>query len=487
MKKIKFRIKISLFLFTVFMFYNSCAVNPVTGKKQLVLMSEEQEIAMGIQYDPEIVASFGLYEDKKLQDFINEKGKQMGAVSHRPELNYNFRIVDSDIVNAFAVPGGFVYFTRGIMAHFNNEAEFAGVLGHEIGHITARHSVIQQRNQMLGQLGLIAGMIIKPELAQFGEAASQGLGLLLLKFSRDDESQSDELGVEYSSKIGYDAMHMAKFFQTLKRLQGEGGSIPTFMSSHPDPGNREVKVGQLASEWKSKNSTTNLKTNRNEYLRMIDGLLYGKDPKQGFVENNHFYHPELLFQFVMPTNWMYENSPSQFQMVSQDGKAMMQLRLASGRSLEQAGDTILRAYNLKLIESKKLTINGISTLAFIADQITQDAGGNQGVSVRTLSYLYQKGNYIYHLIGVSAPADFPSYNQLFTNTMQSFKTLTDQSIINRKPERIRIKTVNTAGTLQSALKGFGMADSRLEELSILNGMQLSDKVEKGMLIKTIGY
>lgn len=481
------KLKTILFAFLIYMLFNSCAVNPVTGKKQLVLMSEEQEIAMGIQYDPEILASFGLYEDEKLQNFINQKGKEMGAVSHRPELQYNFRIVDSDIVNAFAVPGGFVYFTRGIMAHFNNEAEFAGVLGHEIGHITARHSVIQQRNQMLGQLGLIAGMIIKPELAQFGEAASQGLGLLLLKFSRDDESQSDELGVEYSSKIGYDAQNMSRFFKTLQRLQGDGGSIPTFLSSHPDPGNREVRVGQLAAQWKANNNSANLKTNRNEYLRMIDGLLYGKDPKQGFVENNHFYHPELLFQFVMPTNWMYENSPSQFQMVSQDGKAMMLLKLAPGNSLQQAGDSILAMYGLKLIESRQLSINGIPTLAFVADQIAQDAAGNQGVSVRTLSYVYQKGNLLYHLIGVSAPADFPAYNQLFTNTMQSFKTLTDQSIINRKPERIRIKTVATAGTLQQVLKSFNMADNRLQELAVLNGMELSDRLEKGTLIKTIGY
>jgi predicted Zn-dependent protease len=488
MQKLFYRIKISLLLISLYMLYNSCAVNPVTGKKQLVLISEEQEIAMGLQYDPEVVASFGLYEDARLQQFINEKGKEMGAISHRPGLEYNFRIVDSDIVNAFAVPGGFVYFTRGIMAHFNNEAEFAGVLGHEIGHITARHSVIQQRNQMLGQLGLIAGMIIKPELAQFGEAASTGLSLLLLKFSRDDESQSDELGVLYSSKIGYDAENMARFFKTLQRLQGGEGSIPTFLSSHPDPGNREVRVGQLAAKWKAENPGVTLKTNRNEYLKLIEGLIYGVDPKQGFVENNIFYHPELRFQFNIPPNWMYENSPTQFQMASQDGKAMMLLRLASGKTLQQAGDSILRAYNLKLIESRQMAINSIPVLAFVADQIVQDqATGGQTVSVRTLSYLYQKGNLIYHLIGVAAPNDFAAFNQVFTNSMQSFKTVTDQNILNRKPERIRIKTVSSTTTLRAALKSFGMADNRLEELAILNGMQLNDQVEKGMLIKTIGY
>src|SRR3990170_8354717 len=143
--------------------FHNCARNPVTGKRQVVLMSEEQEIAMGKEADPQIVAQYGLYQDADLQAFITQKGKAMAAISHRPNLNYEFKIVDSEVLNAFAVPGGYVYFTRGIMAHFNNEAEFAGVLGHEIGHITARHSVAQQRNAILGQLGLIAGMVIRPE------------------------------------------------------------------------------------------------------------------------------------------------------------------------------------------------------------------------------------------------------------------------------------------------------------------------------------
>src|SRR6187402_3106768 len=168
-----------------------CAMNPVTGRKQFVMMTEGQEIAMGKESDPQIMAFFGSYDDPQLQKFINEKGQEMVKVSHRSKIAYEFKIVDSPVINAFATPGGYVYFTRGIMAHFNNEAEFAGVLGHEIGHITARHSVIQQRNAMLGQVGIIAGMVISPQLAQFGEAASQGLGLLFLKFGRDAERESD--------------------------------------------------------------------------------------------------------------------------------------------------------------------------------------------------------------------------------------------------------------------------------------------------------
>src|SRR5688572_20487557 len=311
---------------------DSCAKNPVTGRNELMLMSKDQEIAMGQQSDPEIVNFFGLYEDPKLQQFINERGKQMAAISHRKELPYEFKIVDSPVVNAFAVPGGFVYFTRGIMAHFNNEAEFAGVLGHEIGHITARHSAKQYSNAMLGQIGLVAGSIISPEFAQFADVASQGLQLLFLKFGRDAESQSDKLGVEYSTKIGYDATEMADFFTTLDRLSSQAGGeeVPTFLSTHPDPADRENKVSKMADDWKKKSKTSDLKVNRDNYLKMIDGIVYGEDPKQDFVEGNVFFHPVLKFQFATPQGSALQNTPQQVQMIPKDGRALMILTLAQG-------------------------------------------------------------------------------------------------------------------------------------------------------------
>ena len=161
---------------------SSCSRNPVTGKKEFMLMSEGQELAMGKEYDPQIVAEYGLYQNQTMQDFINDKGKQMAAISHRPNLNYDFKILDSPAVNAFAVPGGYVYFTRGIMGHFNNEAEFAGVLGHEIGHIAAKHSAKQWSKEMLANVLLIGGMIASEQFRIFADVAQQGIGLLFLKY-----------------------------------------------------------------------------------------------------------------------------------------------------------------------------------------------------------------------------------------------------------------------------------------------------------------
>lgn len=465
----------------IFLLLNSCAKNPVTGRRDFMLLSEGQEVAMGQQSDPEIKNFFGVYEDPKLQQFINEKGQQMASVSHRNNLKYEFKVVDSPVVNAFAVPGGYVYFTRGIMAHFNNEAEFAGVLGHEIGHITARHSAKQYSNAQLAQIGLIAGSVISPEFAQVAEYASAGVQLLFLKFGRDAESQSDKLGVEYSTKIGYDADEMAGFFNTLDRLSDGGGEVPTFLSTHPNPADRERKVSKEADQWKKKVNASTLQVNRDKYLRMIDGIVYGEDPKQGFVENNVFYHPVLKFQFPVPAQWAVQNTPQAVQMGSSDGRALMLFTLAPGNSLENAAQAVLEKYQLRAVDSGKENVNGFPAIAIIADQQQQQ----QESGVRTLVYVIQQGQNLYAMIGASSLKDFNSYFQLFKSTMGGFAELRDQEKINRQPQRVRIKTVAQSATLQQALSRLNVQEKQMKELSILNGMELTDRVQQGMLIKVI--
>lgn len=459
-----------------------CARNPVTGKSQIVTMSEEQEIAMGKEADPQVIAQFGLYPDSAIQRYMRQKGLQLAALSHRPNIQYEFRVLNSSVINAFAIPG-YVYFTRGIMAHFNNEAQFEGVLGHELGHIAARHSVIQQRNQMLGQVGILAGVILSPQFGQIANAASQGLGLLLLKNSRDDEREADRLGVEYSTKAGYDATQMAEFFNTLKRQGEQSGAepVPNLLSTHPDPGERNQTVAQLATEWKQKTGLTNPKVNRDTYLRLIEGIIYGDDPREGFVESSVFYHPELRFQFAIPTGWQFQNTPQQVQMAPKDGGALMIFTLAQGTNLQQAASATLQQYQLQVVNSRETTINSLPAL-LVEGQAQQQNGG----VIRSLSAFVQYNGTIYHMIGVTTAANYSSYSQYFLNSIQSFRSLTDASKLNRKPEKIRLKTVTTAGTLEQVLRNFNMPSARLNELAILNGMNLADRVPQGTLVKTIG-
>ena len=466
----------------------SCAINPVTGKKQLMLMTEAQEVALGAQYDPSVVSTFGVYDSPELLNFITVEGKKMGKISHRPNLEYHFRILDSPVVNAFAVPGGYVYLTRGILAQFNNEAELMGVLGHEMGHINARHSASQQSKQQLGQLLLVGGMIASKDFRQFADYAMQGMQLLFLKFSRDNEREADRLGVEYSSKIHYDAHKMADFFNVLNKMQmaSSHAGVPTFMSTHPDPGDRYNAVNQKATQWQDSLKYSDWKVNRNEYLKMIDGLVYGDDPRQGFVEGNTFYHPELKYKHPIPPGWKLVNSPMQVQMAPDNGRALMVYFLAQQKTLEDAAKDALNSLNLDVLESKRITVHGAPAIVAVSQQVTQNQQTGQQQIVKALSYIIQKelGIYVFH--GVASGADFETYFPVFKSTMGNLKTLTDPSKLNVKPNRIKIRQVKRSGTLADAFKYFGVPQNKTNELALLNELELSDKVQKGELIKIIG-
>ena len=463
-----------------------CATNPVTGKKQLSLISEESEVQMGQQYDPQVVAEFGIYEDPQLQSFLSEKGQQMAAISERPNLPWTFRLVDSDVVNAFAVPGGFVYFTRGIMAYFNNEAQFAGVLGHEIGHVTARHTVAQQSKQQIYGGAAMLGMILSPELASQGQSLMQGMQLLFLKYGRDAESQSDELGVKYSSAIGYDAHEMAGFFGTLDKLSGGAENrAPSFLSTHPDPLNREATVEKLATATQAAAPARTYEVDRDGYLRRIDGIIFGADPKQGFTENGAFYHPELRFQFGIPQGWALVNSPTMVQMGSPDGNALMQMRLAQGTDTRAAAQQFAEQNKVQVSSSSEQAINGLPATTIVGEITQQDQQSGQTQKLGVITSFIAYGGNVYMMAGLSQAQNFRKYAPAMEQSIRSFSELRDQSKIDRQPERIKIVTVPTATTLQQALLDAGIPQARLQELAVLNGMELNTQLPAGYLIKGI--
>jgi len=480
---------LALCAFTLALLIAACSVNPVTGKKEIMFVGEDKEVAMGEQAHPSIMAQFGKYEDAKLQAFINEKGSQMAAISHRNHLNYTFNVVDSPILNAFAVPGGYVYFTRGIMAHFNNEAEFAGVLGHEIGHITARHSAKQQTQATLGQIGLVGAVVLSPTLASMGQSLSQGLGLLMLKYGRDMESQSDRLGVEYSTKIGYNSAHMANFFKTLARMRGKSGQqIPEFQSSHPDPINRFNNVHALSAEWQQKLGVNpaDLKVNRDSYLRMIDGLMFGEDPQEGYVKDGYYYHPGLKFYFPIPRGWQLHNGKTQIQIVQPEGKALITMTLGQGATLEAAAQQVVEQNKLQVRESQRVTINGLPAIAMVSSaQMPAQQQGQAPTNLGVITYLIQNGQTIYNFTGLSLETDFNAYFSMLATPGKNYAQLNDPRRINVFADRIKVVQTTRSGTLQQQLQAAGTPQARMEESAILNSMMLNDQIQAGTLIKTI--
>jgi len=459
----------------------SCALNPVTGKRELMLLSSADELAMGQQTNPQILATYGKYEDAELARYVSALGKKIGALSHQPDLAYNIQVLDSPVVNAFAVPGGYVYLTRGILAYLNDEAELAGVVAHEIGHIAARHSAQQYSKAQFAQLGLGLGSVLSKVFRKYAGVAQAGVELLFLSFSRSDEREADSLGVEYSAKAGYDSNHMANLFTSLERLNpGESqGGLPGWFSTHPNPENRIAAIKQDTLAWREKIGQTQFAVNRDQYLKQIDGIVFGEDPRQGYVEGNVFYHPGLRFQFPVPAGWKVNNTASQVQMINQDQNAVILFSQAPEQTAAAAAQAFVNESKAAVLKSEGTKVNGMTTHRIVSDITTE-----QGV-IRVMSYFIQKGQAVYAFIGYTEQSRFNNYSSVFEQTMGRFNNLTDSRKINVKPDRLDVKRTSGQGSLRQALQRFGQPTNQGEALAIMNGMKLDDVVAGNTYLKVV--
>jgi predicted Zn-dependent protease len=453
----------------------SCARNPVTGESQLMLISEEQEIAMGREADQQITAQYGVYDHPGLNQYIDTIGQEMATLSHRPELDYEFKVLDTEVVNAFAVPGGYIYVTRGILGYLNSEAELAGVLGHEIGHVTARHTASRMSKQMAFNVGLGVGSIVSEEFAQAAKFAKYGVQVLFLKYSRDDERQSDRLGVEYSSQAGYDAHKMANFFNTLERLNPGGGALPGFFSTHPNPEDRVEAINDYTDEFRQKRGIAAADTvARERYLRAIEGIAMGENPRDGYTEGNTFYHPNMRFYFPFPRGWDLTNMPQQVQIVSPDENAFLLLQVAKATSARAAAEEFVNESEAEVRWRDPARINGLS--AYRVRSKVED--------LEVLSTFYELDNRVLVLHG-GTNDDFGDYANDFELTHQGMDRLTDRSKIDVDVRRLRIKPAPPAGNVRGALQDLGVSQNDLEKTAIMNGLNLDESVEAGYLLKVV--
>ncbi len=468
---------------TAFLLHGSCVRNPVTGGRQLALISEDQEIAMGRESHPEVLAEFGTVEDKALQDWFSRVGLGMARISHRPDLPWTFTVVDSPVVNAFAVPGGYIYLTRGILAYMNNEAEMAGVLGHEIGHVTARHSVTQISQQQLLGLGLGLGSMFSTRFRQMSSLAEMGLGILMLKYSRDHERQSDQLGIQYMAQAGYDPAQMSKFFQVFEGLQAdEGEPIPSWLSSHPSPPDRIAATAAAADKVKLENPKRQFSINADTLIARIDGIVQGENPREGFVESNHFYHPDLRFQLDVPQGWKVQNTKSAVIFAEPGGNAMVQLTLVppdQGATPEAVGGAVARQEGIQFINGAPLRINGNS--AYLGRYRLQEEAGTVEVMAAFISY----GKNMYQLAGMAPSQAYSSFAGSFDGTIRGFRELTDARILSVQPDRIRIYRARKGETLRSIVKSQPQPRTTVEQLALLNRLNPDQALDAGAAVKLI--
>ena len=408
----------------------ACATNPATGKRELMLVSEGQEVALGKQEDRKAVASFGVYEDPALEDYVASVGHAIAEQTERPDLPWTFRLVDDAAVNAFALPGGFVYMTRGILAHLDSEAELAMVMGHEAGHVTARHSAAQMSSQQLMSLGMGVGMIAVPELRRYGDLAQLGLGLLFLKFGRDDENEADTLGLRYATRLGYDPAEGAQAFRMLDRLskQSEAGRVPGWLSTHPDPGDRYHRLMAAVRE----QSLAGGNVRREAYIKRLDGMTFGENPREGFFRENAFYHPDLRFRLELPGGFKGENTKQAVWAVSPDGDAVFQLTLAEGRSPDEAAREFFGSQEIRAREGDRTTVNGLPAVVG-----TFDATSGQ-TPLRGVAAFVQLDDRLYRLVGYAGRDDWHRYSRSFGAAVRSFGPLRERWALDRQPHRIEV-------------------------------------------------
>lgn len=458
-----------------------CAVDPVSGRRELMLLSESDEVALGQRTDRDIVRRYGLYADDGLGRFVSDLGRRLGAVSHRPQIKYVFKVLDSPVVNAFAVPGGYVYMTRGILAAMNSEAELAGVLGHEIGHITARHSAEQYSRAQVAQMGLGAAMIFSETARAFADLAQFGVGMLFLKFSRDNEREADGLGVEYASRAGYDAGRLARFFQNLERMRprSDRAGLPAWFSTHPNPEDRQGAVLRASARWRRKLGLSAARVARDAYLRRLEGLVYGEDPRQGYVASGVFYHPILRFRFPVPVKWPLRNTPEAVRMISPRKDATLTLTLAPQPSAEKAAWAFVDRVRAQVSGTWKGNVHGLPTQGLVSRLQTSKG------PLQILSLFVEKGGKVFAFHGWTTPAAFRAYRPSFERTMGNFAPLTDRRRLEVRPERIRIRRARPGTPLSDAFRAKGVPQDRWEETALLNGLSLEDPVPAGGLLKII--
>jgi predicted Zn-dependent protease len=438
----------------------SCAVNPVSGNRELALISETQEIEIGRQSAAGAEAQLGLVADPALQDYMQRIGSRLAAASERPDLPWTFRVVDDPTPNAFAAPGGYIFFTRGLLALMRNEAELASVLGHEIGHVTARHSVTMMSRAQLAQIGLGLGSIISPTIGQFGDLAAGGLQVLFLSYSRDHERQADDLGYGYALAQDYDVRQMVKVFAVLQQSASLAGRspVPNWMASHPNPAER---IGRIEKRLETLPAASPpRRTGEADYLARIDGLMYGDNPRNGYFEENRFRHPELAFQVSLPQGWAVQNLAQAVVAGSPAKDALIQLTLVAGKH-QEAADRFFGQQGLRAGRVARETVNGLPAVIGAFEAQTQQGalGGIAG--------FISHGDRTYQILAYTPAPKLAGYENAFRSSISSFARLTDRAALARQPNRVRIVRLPRAMTVAQFNQSYPSVIP-LAELALIN-------------------
>ena len=471
----------NLTLLLMFISIVGCAVNPVTGTQDFVLISENEEIAMGREYNAQILKKNSIYQDKELQDYVQSIGDSLASRSHRPNLVYRFTVLDSSDINAFALPGGYIFINRGLMSYLSSEEELAAVLAHEIGHVTARHSVRQYSQSQL--MSILSTAIEINAGSTAGNIANLASGALLSGYGREMELEADELGAQYIFEDGYSPQGMYKVLSVLKdqevyskEIAKQRGQEPSsyhgIFASHPSNDKRlqevidKVSISNLKGKSKKKDI----------YLSKIDGMVFGDSEQSGIRRGNEFYHGPLNFYISSPETWEIINTPNQLIFSSPYGQAVLQMTLEDLNFKETPKD-YLRRFVSNTFEEEELKINSLDGYTAIIKR----SGRLSRIAV------IFKGDKVYRFIGSleDRESDINQYDSRFLRIINSFRKLTKEEQDFSKPLRIRTYLVKNGDSYESLAKDSSININAEDQLRLLNGDYPDKKLNIGRMIKIV--
>lgn len=462
----------------------ACATNPVTGKRELSLMSEAQEIQIGKEMDAQVRREMGLYQDPDLQRYVETIGMKLARASERPNLPWHFAVVDEPAINAFALPGGYIYLTRGILPFLHDEAQLAGVLGHEIGHVTARHSAQQYTKATTAGIGVTLLSIFVPEARPFQNITETALGVMFLKHGRDDELQADGLGVQYTSKTGWNPHGVAGMLTTLGRLDEASGSrkgVPNWLSTHPAPADRVTKVEAFIQKTPTAVGTSGI-TDEPDFNRRINGIIYGDSPSEGIVRGNAFLHRDLRLGLAFPQGWDIQNSKTQVLAKAPDRDNYMLLQLVQNPqgSIETIARSGMANAGFRQLNGGRSDINGLD--AYVGTY--QGALEGLGNVVTVAAHIVHNRN-VYVFAGLAPPNQFQGVQRQFVSSIQSFRALSAAEAEDIRPNRVALYTVRSGDTWQSIAARSDHGAIKPSTLAIMNNYSPNQAPRPGDQIKIV--
>jgi predicted Zn-dependent protease len=478
----------------------ACATveNPVTGKAERTVMDVESEIAEGKKAHPQVLAVFGEYEDPKLQAYVNDVGQRLAKASHRPELDWHFTVLDSPDINAFALPGGYVYITRGIMAYMHSEADLAGVLGHEIGHVTARHSAQRATRQQTAGIGVLAATILGAVLESQGlrgatrgaSQVSQGVAAgFVAKYSRGQELEADKLGAEYLTRVNYDPENMVDVIRLLEnqerfaadQAKAEGRAVregSDWLASHPTSEERLTKITEIAKTFDAKKDYT--EEGRKRYLQVMDGVPFGESAEQGVTRGRNFYHVPLGIALTAPKGWKIQNAPNALALINGENTAAVILQPVPPQAGKTHEEIIRNAVKPSSGRTEKLDFNGLPATHFTG--IRKNPRGQAERVEVTLVTGPSNRNYAF----VYAAKDEQSLQRAsgqMREAVSSFRPITEADRQAARPWRIQTVPLPSGGFKELARQS--PLPNAEQQLRLLNGVYVEGEVKPGQLVKVV--